>query len=168
MKRFAAIVLTLALLLSLSGCVQDSTVTYYYVRDPMAYQYEYGTADGVMVGEKRDAGGHASDLRYLLILYFHGPVTDYLESPFPSGTGLEEVVREGDALRIRLSGIVATMEGTDLTLACACLARTCFAITDVQSVTITSESLRTMSVTMERDSLLLVDDTAQSNAEEST
>ncbi|MBQ8238663.1 MAG: hypothetical protein IJZ39_11020 [Oscillospiraceae bacterium] len=159
MKRLISLLLLLALVVSLAACADENAVTYYYVRDEE--EYLYGAADGVMVGERRSAAGHVDDLRYLLILYFHGPVTDYLKSPFPSGTNLEELVQQEDSLDIRLSGIVSMMEGADLTLACACLARTCFGMTDVQSITIHAESLNTVSITFTRDSLLLVDESAQ-------
>ena len=159
MKRLIALLLLLAMALSLCACAEDTAVTYYYVRDELEYQY--GTSTGVMVGERRSAAGHVDDLRYLLIIYFHGPVTDYLESPFPSGTSLEELTQEEDHLDIQLSGIVSVMEGTDLTLACACLARTCFGLTDVESVTIHAESLSAVSMTFTRDSLLLMDTSAQ-------
>ena len=115
MKRFWTLLLILSLCLSLTACAGRDAVTYYYVRPKLEYQY--GVADGVMVGESREAAGHVDDLRYLLILYFHGPVSDNLRSPFPSGTSLEELVQEEDSLTIRLSGIVSMMEGTDLTLA---------------------------------------------------
>ena len=157
MKRF--LVLLLILSLSLTACGRDTGVTYYYVRS--ADEYLYGVADGVMVGESREAAGHVDALRYLLILYFHGPVSENLKSPFPSGTRLEEMVQTEEELHIRLSGIVSTMEGTDLTLACACLARTCFGLTEIQTVTISSEAMSAVSMTFTRDSLLLVDDSAQ-------
>ena len=51
------------------------------------------------------------------------------------------------------------LTGTDLTLACACLARTCFSLTDAESVTISSEGLGFVSMTLTRSSLLLVDET---------
>ena len=165
MKRLISLLLTLAMVLSLCACTSETAVTYYYVRDEQEYQY--GTADGVMVGESREAAGHVNDLRYLLILYFHGPVTDYLESPFPSGTTLEKLEQDADSVDIQLSGIVSMMEGTDLTLACACLAATCFGLTDAETVTIHAESLNTVSITFTRDSLLLVDDSAQNITQES-
>ena len=166
MKRLISFLLLLAMALSLCACAEDTAVTYYYVRDELEYQY--GTSTGVMVGERRSAAGHVDDLRYLLIIYFHGPVTDYLESPFPSGTTLEELVQDGDHLHIRLSGIVAMMDDADRTLACACLARTCFDLTEVQSVTISAQFTQTVSVTIHRDSLLLVDDSAEYLTEEPT
>ena len=165
MKKLLALLLILSMVLGLAACASRSAVTYYYVRT--SGDYQYGVTDGVIVGESREAAGHVDDLRYLLILYFHGPVSDHLRSPFPSGTTLDEVTREGDALHISLSSIVSVMDGTDLTLACACLARTCFDLTDVQSVTIFSEGLGAVSMTLTRDSLLLVDDSAEDMTEES-
>lgn len=165
MKRWLAFLLILSFCLGLGACAQKNAVTYYYVRNELDYQY--GVADGVMVGEGREAAGHVDDLRYLLILYFHGPVSDNLRSPFPSGTTLEDLIQDEDILHIQLSGIVSLMEGTDLTLACACLARTCFELTDVQTITISAEALGSVSMTISRDSLLLMDDSAADMTEES-
>lgn len=161
MKRAILLLLVASMALGLAACGSQDAVTYYYVRDPQAYLY--GVADGVMVGESRTAAGHIDDLRYLLILYFHGPVNEALKSPFPSGTTLESLTQKDDAIHIQLSGIVSVLEGADLTLACACLARTCFGLTDAETVTISSTGLGTVSMTLERDSLLLVDDSAQAN-----
>ena len=160
MKKSIALLLVLAITLSLAACASSSAVTYYYVRNED--EYLYGVSDGVMVGESREAAGHVDDLRYLLILYLHGPVSDNLTSPFPAGTKLVELTREGGALTVQLTSIFTVLEGTDLTLACACLARTCFALTDAQSVTILSMGLETVSMTLERDDLLLMDDSAES------
>ena len=165
MKRFTACLLTMGLILSLCACASPNTVTFYFVRDPGEYQY--GAADSVMVGESREAAGHVDDLHYLLTLYFHGPVTDSLRSPFPSGTKLVELTQEADSMTIQLSSIFTMLEGTDLTLACACLARTCFNLTDVGTVTILAAGRETVTMTMERDSLLLADDTTAPTNEES-
>ena len=159
MKRLIAFLLILSLCLSLAACADPHAITFYYAREKTEYQY--GAADGVMVGESREAAGHVDDLRYLLILYLHGPVSENLRSPFPAGTDLVELTQEGDSLTIRLSSIVSVLEGTDLTLACACLARTCFDLTDVRTVTILAKGLETVSMTMERDDLLLTDDSAE-------
>ena len=160
MKRLVSLLLIIALCLPLCACTSPNTVTYYFLREPEEYQY--GVADGVMVGESREAAGHVDDLRYLLILYLHGPVSDNLSSPFPAGTKLVELTREDDSLTVQLTSMFTVLEGTDLTLACACLARTCFALTDVQSVTILAMGRETVSMTMERDNLLLVDESPQS------
>ena len=159
MKRFFSLLLVIAVTLSLAACASRNAVTYYYVRNED--EYLFGEADGVMVGESREAAGHVDDLRYLLILYLHGPISENLKSPFPMGTKLVELTREGDSLTIQLTSIFTVLEGTDLSLACACLSRTCFDMTDVQTVTITAMGRETVSVTMERDNLLLMDDSAE-------
>ena len=69
------------------------------------------------------------------------------------------MTQEANALHVELSASLTMLTGTDLTLACACLARTCFGLTDAESVTITSDGLGFVSMTLTRESLLLVDDT---------
>jgi len=158
MKKILALLLVIVMALSLTACADSSAVTYYYVRNED--EYLYGEADGVMVGESREAAGHVDDLRYLLILYLHGPVSENLKSPFPMGTKLVDLTREEDALTVQLTSMFTVLEDTDLTLACACLAQTCFALTDVQTVTIHAMGLETVTMTLGRDDLLLTDDSA--------
>ena len=158
MRKIISLMLTAILLISLSGCIDTSdTATFYYARYEDAYVY--GMDNAVIAGEYRDVTGHRGDLRYLLTLYFHGPTTEYLRSPFPSGLVLRSVEQEDQSIHVELSASLTMLSGTDLSLACACLARTCFGLTDAQSVTISSEGLGYVSMTLTRDSLLLVDDT---------
>lgn len=158
MRKIIALTLAVFLLIGLTGCIAiDETATFYYARFEDAYLY--GMDNAVIAGEYRDVSGHSGDLKYLLTLYFHGPTTEYLRSPFPSGMVLRTVERQGDTVHVALSASLTMLTGTDLTLACACLARTCFSLTDAQSVTISSDGLGFVSMTLTRDSLLLVDDT---------
>ena len=151
------IVLVLATLL-LSGCVQVSdTATFYYARYEDAYSY--GQPNAVISGEHRDITGHRQDLKYLLTLYFHGPTMEYLRTPFPSGMVLRSVEQQDGTLYVELSSSLTLLRGTDLTLACACLAQTCFGLSDASAVTITAEGLGFVSMTLTRDSLLLMDNT---------
>ena len=158
MKRIALLCLAAALLVSLAACAQTAHgAVFYYTRTPDTYAY--GQMDGVIAGEYRDTTGHDGDLKYLLTLYFHGPTLENLTSPFPSGISLRSVERSGGNLTVALSGSLTLLSGMDLTLACACLAHTCFSLTDAQSVTISSEGLGFVSKTLTRDSLVLSDDT---------
>ena len=158
MKRLFLLILAALLALSLLGCTQTtSDAVFYYTRSPDSYLY--GQSDGVIAGEYRDITGHDGDLKYLLTLYFHGPTLEYLRSPFPSGISLRSVERTGGNLSVELSASLTMLTGTDLTLACACLAQTCFTLTDAQSVTISSEGLGFVSITLTRDSLMLTDTT---------
>lgn len=158
MKRIVLLLLAAAVLMCLAGCSQNKNATvFYYTRYEDAYAY--GTENAVIAPEYREVTGHSGDLKYLLTLYFHGPTMEYLRSPFPSGTGLRSVEQSGNSLLIELTPSLTVLNGTDLTLACACLARTCFALSDAEAVTISAEGLGFVSVTLTRDSLMLSDDT---------
>ena len=158
MRKIIALMLAVFLLFSLTGCLETTdTATFYYARHEDSYLY--GLDNGVISGEERDVTGHRGDLKYLLTLYLHGPTMEYLHSPFPSGLMLRSVERVDDTLHVELSASLTMLTGTDLTLACACLAQTCFSLTDAEAVTISSEGLGFVSMTLTRDSLLLADDT---------
>ena len=160
MKYLLSVLLILALLAGFASCSESEAVTYYYLREPG--DYISGDATGIMVGETREAAGSVDDLRQLLILYLHGPSSDLLRSPFPQGTTLLKLEKTNDELLVQLSNSAASLQDTAFTLACACMAQTCFGLTDVEQVTITTEDV---SMTMTRDSLLLVDNTANPTAE---
>ena len=137
MKRLIFLLLAGILLFSLASCgqdIQDSQVPFYY---PLA-EFDHGTPDGVMAPEIHEISGHHDDLRYLLALYLQGPSDPSLRHPFPNGTILVDLVVENQKAIITLSSTVATLDGIDRTIACACLAETCFAISDVQQVQILS------------------------------
>ena len=153
MKAFFSIVLILCLLAGFTACTEPEAVTYYYLRQPESYLS--AAPNGVMVGDSREAAGSVNDLQHLLILYLHGPSNDNFRSPFPPGTTLMGLDQTADGLTVHLSDAAATLKGTDLTLACACLAKTCFGLTDANSITMTAGPV---SLTMTQDSLLLVDD----------
>ena len=158
MKRIILLLLTLVLALSLASCSKsDDIVAFYYARYDDAYTY--GTENAVIAPEYRDVTGHTKDLKYLLTLYFHGPTSEHLRSPFPSGISLRSVVHSSNTLFIELTPSLTVLNGTDLTLACACLARTSFALTDAEAVTISAQGLGFVSMTLTRDSLMLSDDT---------
>ena len=157
MKRIVLLLLAAVLLISLAGCAQTIEPTiFYYTRYDDAYAY--GTETAVITPEYREINGHNGDLKYLLTLYFHGPTMEYLCSPFPSGISLRSVERSGSTLLIELTPSLTVLNGTDLTLACACLAKTCFALTDAEAVTISAHGLGFVSMTLTRDSLMLSDD----------
>lgn len=157
MRKIIALLLIAVLLLGLVGCVQTAdTAAFYYTRYEDSYLY--GQENAVIAAEYRDITGHAGDLKYLLTLYFHGPTMEYLCSPFPSGISLRSVERSGSTLLIELTPSLTVLNGTDLTLACACLAKTCFALTDAEAVTISAHGLGFVSMTLTRDSLMLSDD----------
>jgi len=73
-RRIFSLILTVILLISLSGChYSDSSndilepVEFYYLRS--SESFVYGSADGVIASEVREASGHTNDLTYLLSMY---------------------------------------------------------------------------------------------------
>ena len=158
MKKTVALLLAACLALALCGCSrEDGTAMFYYTRYPD--DYLYGMENGVIAGEYRDITSHSDDLKYLLTLYFHGPTLETLRTPFPSGMGLYSVEWSGNTLVIETTSSLTVLTGTDLTLACACLAKTCFSLTDAEAVTIYAGGLGYISMTLTRDSLILYDNT---------
>ena len=157
MKRLIFFLLSGILILSLVSCGKDSLtseVPFYYLRA----EFDHGTPDGVIASEIHELSGHHNDLRYLLALYLQGPSDPELRSPFPNGTILVDLVQENQSVTITLSSTAAVLEGVDQTIACACLAETCFAISDAQQVRIQSlESASGLSVdaTFTRGNILL-------------
>ncbi len=152
MKRLLCLLLILSQLFPLLGCGKghQDQATFYYERA----EYQYGSADAVLVPEARDITGHVGELRFLLSLYLTGPLDEKLTSPFPRGTRLEDLVLEDGSLRIYLSDIGSRVSQAQFSLACACLTLTCLELTSADQVTIHSGS---RSITMDRDSLVLDD-----------
>lgn len=163
MKRIIGWMLTLLLVAVLFGCqfpnskTKDS-VSFYYQRS--GGNYVYGSEDAIIAPESREISGSRDNLRYLLTLYFHGPLDSALVSPFPSGTALADLQVEETSLTITLNSHFAQLEGINLTIACTCLARTCFDLTDAEAVEIKASPANggaAVSVTITRDNVLLVD-----------
>ena len=140
MKKIICILIVF--LLCFSGChlgrESQQNVQFYYLRN--ADNFVYGSSDGVVTYEERDATGYEQDIRYLLTLYLQGPVDETLESPFPAGCKLKDIALEADQISLLLNSNLTTLKGIDMTLACVCLAQTCFSMTNVQSVRIMAES----------------------------
>lgn len=162
MRRHLCIFLIFSLFLCLCGCsfgndIKDP-VNFYYLRN--SDSFVYGSENGVITPEIRESSGHTRDLSYLLSLYLRGPLDTELKSPFPSGCRIVEIRRESKALHLTLDGVFAQLENLDLTLACACLAKTCFDMSDAQEVKIDAvapDGNSIINITFNRDSLVLED-----------
>lgn len=157
MKKWTILLLTLLILLSITGCRgQDEQFLYFYPRA----EYTFGAPDAVIVSESREAPGHEDDLEYLLTMYLEGPLDASLVSPFPQGTSLEGFTYSDSTLYVTLNGVYARLDGMEHTIASACIAYTCFDLTAADTVVIkcSSEIYGNKSVTLRRDSLLLTDD----------
>ena len=136
MKRILCLCTLAAILLTLCAC-QGSTADgpgFYYLRS--AETYQHGSPQPVIGQDNRDISFAGEDMRYLLQLYLEGPVSDELYSPFPEGLRLVGIIQEEDSLTISLSPEFLSLEGIELTLAGACLAKTCFSLSDVSRIRI--------------------------------
>ena len=163
MKKQTICLILIALFLgSLFGCHYSESgdilepVVFFYPRKPTSFVY--GSNDGVITSEMREASGHTGDLDYLLSMYLRGPQDSELRTPFPKGCKLIDVQASNDILTVVLSAEFTTLENTELTLACAGLAKTCFALAEVQYVRVEAGAEeRTVSMTLDESSLLLAD-----------
>lgn len=163
MKRYFCIFLTVLLLFS--GCAfgkSKNNSAFYYLRSDLTY----GAEDSVIAVEQRNVSGYENDLKYLLTLYLEGPLEDAYTSPFPKGTRITSIRQADGVLAIELSGEYASLTDLDLTMANACLAFTCFGLTHVQEVEITAAGESKVSVTLNRNSLTLLDTSAVTESPE--
>ena len=140
MKRILC--LMLIAVMALSGCAfgreqMQEPVTFYYLRqyntqetvDPVFFE-------GAIGSEVWEAAGHRDDLRYLLSLYMQGPSGTQLQRPFPVGSKILDVTTEGSVLTIVMNAVSSRFNEMDVTVSCACIAKTCMALADVDTVTV--------------------------------
>lgn len=165
MKRIFSLTLVVLLMLSFSACHYSKSgdilepVDYYYPRKTTSFVY--GSDEGIITAEVREASGHIGDLYYLLTMYLRGPQNKDLYSPFPAGCILEEVYKKDDTLYIRFSAEFAQLQNLDLTIACASLAKTCQPLTGLPRISIESISGENhVHMIMDANSLLLSDQSA--------
>lgn len=132
MKRMISALVCLLLAISLCGCRSGAnTVLFYYLRN----EQQSGTADSIMAAQSREITGNRG-LNYSLRLYLEGPSVEHLTSPFPEGTQLLSTKLENDILYVYLGSEFASLEDIDMTLACACLFKTCCELSSVTQVCI--------------------------------
>ncbi len=162
MKRNLSILLSLCLMLTLCGCLaqsltdKETAADFFYPRQTASIAEH--PSEGVIAAEKRDVGENQGDLSALLGLYLRGPRDSALRSPFPSGCRIVSFEFDGDILHVTLDESFTRLESMDLTVACACLAKTCLSLTDAQAVHISSnasDSASSVDLTFRQDSLLL-------------
>lgn len=136
MKKIICIILILSAVL-LSGCDQkktepSDTVLFYYAHN----EIDYGTTSGVITSTVADLKNVPKDYRKILEKYFNGPTNYDCISPFPAGIALEDLQISNDKAEILLSPHMATLSGTSMTVALACLTRTVIELTGVTTVQI--------------------------------
>lgn len=164
MKRTIGFVLA-ALLLLCCGCSAEQEE----IQVPVDYYYPY-TIDQIVYNEERqcmdcephESKGHEKDLSYLLNEYFKGPNRADLASPFPKNLTVTSLEITGDILVLELSREFGQLSGLNLTIACACITQTCFALNSrlsrVQISAVDTQLDGSKWITMTRSSMILLDD----------
>ena len=139
--RPLALLLALCMLLQLCGCAlagqpeeQGNQVSLYY---------ELRDSEDLKSAEVISAEVRVLDVLSMMdffALYFKGPESDALTSPFPPHTGVQDIRYTGDVLTLTMSDEYFSLIGVNLVLANCCIAKTVESYTGRDQVLITDES----------------------------
>ncbi len=162
MKRIACFLFALMSLFSMCACSADDSniqvpALFYYCAATISYDSETGIIDS----EIRETANFQDDLMSILNHYLQGPQSHQLSSPFPDGSCVEWLNQVGTEITLIISQSFTKLTGINLTLACACLSKTLFSLTDAQTIKIHAGHITLDGndyITLTRDSLLLLDD----------
>lgn len=140
MKRFVIVMILLALVIGMSGCMQKNEdfvnpVSFYYCNDISSKDdFEH-----VFVPELREGAGYWDNKPALLSLYLTGPENEDLVTPFPAGLSIISVQHDNGQVRVVLSDQFADLTGLDLSIACTCLGMTVLELYGCDCVEISAE-----------------------------
>ena len=142
MKRIISVLLLLTLALTFVSCKNkqddiETPVLFYYCTQSAHKDSKMP----VFEAEIRDATSFDGDLLSILNLYFKGPATDELATPFPSGTHVLSVIREDTDIVLTISSSFGELTGLDLSIACAAVSMTIIELTQCESVIICAQDM---------------------------
>lgn len=165
LQRILSLLLICAILLGCIGCTvekrakDDVPVAFYYVAqdaeqlkmvEPVTFEVCYV---------------NVLSLWDLFAMYFSGPESEELVSPFPAGTHVLDIQYPDGKLTVKLSGEFFTLMGIEMSLASCCLANTICNYLNVDSVTLVDE---TESIRMEiQPKQFVLSNSLQGDADES-
>lgn len=170
MKRILILILSMALLLTLTGCGEENSRAYmdfYYYRTDSAY----GVDDGVLVREIRELNAKPDDLTAAMELYLAGPETEGYESPLPNDIRFLSWSKNEDALQLNFNSSLAALTGIELTVTAGCLARTFLGMTGAETLILTADGALlngSTAFTLSASELMLYDDTPDRLRSQST
>ncbi len=135
MKKMLCLFLAILLLCGCEYSNQgiEKPISFFYISQDTEYQpgqslIREQVVDGADMGDTLDA---------ILTAYLMGPDPNtQLQSPFPAGTALISVNRSEDILYVKLSGRFAQLSGVRLSVACACITKTCLSLCDARYIRI--------------------------------
>ena len=167
MKRYTNFILIFLVLLGFCGCRKKNTdylepVTFYFCNDISDTNMSSDDFHNIFVAEIHEGAGYTNNLLSFLSLYFTGPSSASLVSPFPTDTAVISYQMEEDHVCVVLSDSLASIDGLDLTIACTCLSMTVMEFTGCDSVEISLESSplgNGDAIVMSKDMLVLSDST---------
>lgn len=159
MKKILCLILAAMIL---CGCSRNQSeietpITFYYTNAEITYN----SPAAVISPEVRDGANYKDNLIGLLDLYFAGPLSEDLRSPFPANTITMNLYRDDEAINIEVSKEFASLKGLNLTIACSCLTSTIVELTNCDVVNIyVADTLLDGNyiITMRADDLLLLDE----------
>ena len=156
MKRIIALLLFVALFCC-AGCQQyskeESGLRFYYCVSDLSYKCE-----SAVISYEVKSGFSDEDLDQIMSHYLTGPMATDLRSPFPEGLSIISTECNRDSIYVTVSSELCLLTDIELTLACACLALTCFELTPAERIIITPEEGLLdgqRSITMDKNTLLL-------------
>ncbi len=143
-RRIIGCLCAICMALLLWGCVDSKGDS--DMKLPFRFYYRTTEEPGVlnqepMNYELREVYGHETDYRWVLDQYFQGPQSDNLAAPFQKTTKLIQVTLVDGQMKLVVSDDLGGLSGIDLTIACACITRTCLGFEGVESVSISAESV---------------------------
>ncbi len=141
MKRLMLIALLLCLCLLLFACYSQSgsyerPVHFYYCKTEIDYQ----SNEGVIDKEAREGAAYADNLQAMIDAYLLGPESEDYYSPFPEGSKIKVIKREGNVLTVKLDDQYDTLPEEEMSLAMACLSQTIFHSTSASVIVVSANS----------------------------
>ena len=138
MRKLIAILLILSVLATCCGCRKAEfkmPVNFYYQAAVPVYDSE----NGIIAPEKREYIHLQNDIDSFLQIYFAGPLTKELSSPFPRDTKVLDWELTDGVLALNMEAGFAALTGVELTVACGCIVRTMQEVLGVDSIRISAD-----------------------------
>ena len=161
MKQFLTIFLAVLLLLPLFGCKQsdpgEDLVAFYYKARDIKYDPQFSPLEA-----EHHSKSDFTTWEQALKAYLAGPEDSNLVNPFPAGLTLISFQEDSGALALVLSNDLSALTGTELTIACCCIAKTCLEMTGAERISISAETELLdgeRSITLDHETINLLDHT---------
>ena len=161
MKKTFCIIFIISILLSFCACSnQNRTIVapaqFFYCTSNISFN----TQEDVIASEIRETADFSNDLTALANDYLSGPSSAHLRSPFPYGSAVLWINTSESELVFVMNQQFMQLSGIEQSLACSCLSKTFFLLTDAERITIRGRegiSDSKDAVIMTRDNLLFQD-----------